>query len=260
MAVKKSPSGSLGGFKIKLKFTAGTIAQVSNLVKDKFKALVMDKAVSTFIEINPTANEKAVLEGGSLFTDSSSLGAGPAPLSTYKGANDLKRLYVKAWQNTYKGYIVHHMSMTPEAKYSGIPWVKHKRRNQGSPSKFMPSRPLKYKTHSLATGYLRDSIAQAFEDGGDSSVSVFNLLVKGGYKWNKSYLSSAEPAYHKWIETVSKGFQSGGMYAALGGDKDNIVQFGDKDWQDISKLMLQIYKDGPVEDVKNLLTTFTIEV
>lgn len=250
----------IGGLKIRIKFTSGGVAQVSKIVRDQFKTSVLDKAVSTFLEINPTASEQAVIEGGDLFTSSSPLGAGVAPLSTYKSATDLKRLYVKAWKKTYERYINKHRQITPEAKYAKVPWVRYKRNNQGAASPFMSSLPLKYKNHSLATGYLRDSIAQAFDDGGDAALSVFNLLVKGGYRWEKSYYASSHPKYHKWIERISSRFETAGMYSQFGGTADSIVQLDPGDWDEIARLMLKIYKDGPVEDVKNLLTTFTIEV
>jgi hypothetical protein len=260
MAKSKSSLSVIGGINMKLKYVAGPASKVSKLIADEFKTKVTDKAVATFIEIQPYAKYKDVIEGGYLFTNASPLGANIAPLASYPKASDLKRLYVKAWKNTYDSYIQKHMQITPENKYAKAPWVRYKRNNIGSPSKIFPSKPLKYKGHSLATGHLRDTIADAFEAGGANHVSVFNLLVKGGYKWEKGQYETDGGLYHKWIDIISSNFQSKGMYSALKGDADNIVQLSGNDWNDIAKLMLQIYKDGPVEDIKNLLTTFTIEV
>jgi hypothetical protein len=260
MAKSSGPVSILGGYRMKLKYVAGPASKVSKLITNEFKTQVTDKAVATFIEIQPYAKRKDVIEGGYLFTNASPIGANIAPLSTYPKASELKRLYVKAWKNTYDSYIQKHKQITPEAKYAKVPWVRYKRNNIGASSKIFPSKPLKYKGHSLATGHLRDTIAEAFEDGGANHVSVFNLLVKGGYKWEKGQYETDGGSYHKWIDKISTSFQSKGMYSALKGDADNIVQLSGNDWDDIAKLMLQIYKDGPVEDIKNLLTTFTIEV
>ena len=260
MAQPKSYVSQLGGFRMKLKYVAGPASKVSKLIAQEFKAKVTDKAVASFIEIQPYAKYKDVIEGGYLFTNASPLGSNIAPLSSYPKAADLKRLYVKAWENTYDSYIQKHKQITPEKKYAKNPWVRYKRNNTGASSPMLPSKSLRYKGHSLATGHLRDTIAEAFEDGGANHVPVFNLLVKGGYKWNKSQYKTDGNTYHKWIEKISSSFESQGMYTALGGNADNIVQLLDSDWDKIAKLMLQIYKDGPVEDIKNLLTTFTIEV
>lgn len=249
---------SRGSFK--LKFTAGSLDQVNKLIEEQYKEKITEKAVDTFLKIQPYAERQDVITGGSVFTNASPLGKNIQPFNRYPDARKLKRLYLKAWNSTYMHYRTVHAEANPEQTYARNFWVRHKRQNIGNPSPFLPSRNLKYKSHSLATGYLRQSIFDAFVKSGNEHLQVFNLLVKGGFSWDKSSYSNQGEKYFDFIDIVSKTFEGYGMYSALGGNRDDIVDFFSNDWDDISKMMLQIYKDGPVEDIKNLLNTFTIEV
>jgi hypothetical protein len=247
--------------KFRLKFSASPVDnKVYSEIQRQFETKVTDKAVDVLLKVQPYATREAAIEGGSAFTHASPLGSGIQPFNNYLGARKLKRLYLKAWNKTYDYYRYVHSKVTPEQIYAKNPWVIHKRKNSGSPSPFLPSHKLKYKTHSLATGYLRQSIFDAFIKSGNQHLQVFNLLMKGGFSWDKSSYASVDQDYYEFIDLISSNFEDYGMYKRLGGNKDDIVNFFSSDWQEISKMMLRIFKDGPVEDIKKLLNEFTIEV
>jgi hypothetical protein len=167
-------------------------------------------------------------------------------------------LFSEMWHKRYQEYIKAHKKRTPMAQYRRLPWVKFKERSRGRKSPYINA-PIKYTTHTLATGYLRDSIHKSFRKRGSEFLDIPNplrarYLNQGSQLQFRHHYHKYPQAYLGWVKTVTERFVSYGFVKSL----DRIVEFGEDDWARIADTMIQVYKTGPMEDAIEIMMLYDV--
>lgn len=169
--------------------------------------------------------------------------------------SELNKIFEQAWRKQYDEYIRRHRALPRKIPYEKTAWAKYKKENVGKrPGPwFAPSLPIRYTTHTLATGYLRENIAKAFKSRGNSLLKIDKSLAQIAWQFD---ISASPDNYEEWFLEVSKKFQSSGVSPGAEG----VVDFSDIDWQVISGLVATSLRDNPVEEIIDILKNFNLSV
>jgi hypothetical protein len=265
--------GPYSGGRLVIRFTGGNASDINKAIKagfeDQFFSKI-DKSIGDLIGTKAFDNglKSAVrnpVSGRQYFSGraQSGFGTGDFMNSRSDKKDKLLRIYVKAWNRTYASYITKHKQALSQSKYDEFPFVKWKKENLGNESKYLPGETIKYTTHSLATGFLRRSISQAFS--GETNYRFLrlpNLFLVGGFEFNRKMIATeAGSDYFKFITRASNFLNKLGVYSGLqGASSKDFVQFFDNDWQRIADFMVEAWTEGPVSAMEDALKTLQIDV
>jgi hypothetical protein len=264
---------SYTGGSLVIKFSGGNVSEINKAVKDGFEKQFfskLDKSLENLIGTKTFDNAlKAALrdpaKGSEQFSSraQSYFGTGDFMSSKSDKKDKLLRIYVKAWNRTYASYISKHKAALPKSEYDELPFVKWKKENLGRDSKYFPGQSIKYTTHSLATGFLRRSISEAFS--GEENYKFLrlpNLFLVGGFEFNRRKIANdAGSDYFKFITRASNFLNKLGVYSGLqGASSKDFVQFFENDWQRIADFMVEAWTEGPVSVMEDALRDLQLEI
>jgi hypothetical protein len=157
--------------------------------------------------------------------------------------------YQEAWRRKYDDYIKRHSSVSPDAEYDKRRWAKQKKawKRKVAPW-YRPNKKIEYVSQGLATGFLRKSIRGAFKKGGGKYLTVHQSLQQIGWVWHPERY---DYKYTQWFTSVSEWMYKAGVVDPT----EPFVDFLDEDWNKLADIMEVIYRDGPIEELENILST-----
>lgn len=169
-------------------------------------------------------------------------------------ARNLKTAYVKAWRNKYKEIISKYRSKDPG--YFDRDWYKYKKDGKGRlRPNHNPRSTIKFTSHALATGFLRDSIERSFRSGGGKYLNMPNLLLQSGaeVKFDKYDKDSTGVAhYQRFVEHLVK--------LGVLQDPSDFTTFLDDDVRDIATKMRQLIEANFADGVAGVLESLNEEI
>lgn len=169
-----------------------------------------------------------------------------APLDSKHKAM-LHDFYQEAWRRKYDDYIAKNKRAVPDKIYQSRPWYKKKKRmlDKEAPN-YRPNKKIEYVGQGMATGYLRESIRRSFKRGGGKFLDLNESLTHIGWTFKPQ---SYDDKYLKWFVRVSEYMKKIGVRGGM----EPFVDFTDQDWSKIADILNNIYQQGPVEDIINII-------
>lgn len=168
---------------------------------------------------------------------------------------ELNEVFEKAWRRQYDIYIAKHRAAPRKVPYEKTRWAKYKRDNLNKKPGpwFAPSMPIRYTTHTLATGYLRENIAKAFKKRGNDLLKIDKSLAQIAWQFD---ISASPDDYEEWFRSVSDRFKSDNISPGAEG----VVDFSDVDWEIVSGIVANSLRENPVEEIITILKNFNLSI
>lgn len=150
--------------------------------------------------------------------------------------NRISELYVNAWDRRYSEIRHRYLAAGGNSKK----WRLYKQRNQGKEAKHN-GMPIKFSTEALMTGFLRQSVRDAFRSGGNKYLDVGNLMLEGAFAFHPDrYPGKDSKSYvDRFIHFL--------MRRDILPESELLVDFSQSDWQLIAVTTRKIIKEGFVD-------------